>query len=58
MKCVFVNLVWDMRRRYFWRVLRISKTNKISSTTIYNIIVEAQETFTEGTFEMHFGARY
>jgi len=28
--------------------------NKISSTTIYNIIVEARETFTDGTFEVYF----
>jgi len=46
-----------MRRRYIGSVLRINKTNKISSTIIYNIIEEAREIFTAGTYEVHFGAK-
>ena len=37
--------------------MRIKKTNRISSTIIYNIIEEKRETFTDCKLEVHFGAK-
>ena len=50
---VFLNLVRDMRRRYFLIVPRIKKTNRIWTTIIHNIIEEVRETFTDCTFEVN-----